>query len=168
MTPSQMQERRNKGLCYYCDEKFTRGHKCAHKSLLLLEGECSDDEEDILLKPQREGTEQNQWKEEPPPAVSIQAMFGCPTPRTIRLMGVINKKQVAILLDTGSTHNFVDPRLVKRTNMQTQAIKSFDVNIAGDEKLSVMGLCKDVTFMCQGHPIVEIIAYYQWVEVRLF
>lgn len=29
ITPNQMQERRDKGLCYYCDEKYQLGHRCS-------------------------------------------------------------------------------------------------------------------------------------------
>ena len=28
ISPSQMEERRKKGLCYYCDDKWFMGHKC--------------------------------------------------------------------------------------------------------------------------------------------
>ena len=32
----KMREHREKGLCYNCGEKFTRGHRCAEKKLYLL------------------------------------------------------------------------------------------------------------------------------------
>ena len=32
-----MWERREKGLCYNCDEKFTRGHRCVEQKLYLLD-----------------------------------------------------------------------------------------------------------------------------------
>ena len=33
-----MDERRKKGLCYNCDEKWGLGHKCRNAKLFLLEG----------------------------------------------------------------------------------------------------------------------------------
>ena len=33
-----MDERRKKGLCYNCDEKWGFGHKCKYVKLFLLEG----------------------------------------------------------------------------------------------------------------------------------
>ena len=33
-----MHERREKGLCYFCDEKYHPGHKCSMSKLYLLEG----------------------------------------------------------------------------------------------------------------------------------
>ena len=46
ISSEQMQERREKGLCYFCDEKFHAGHKCNRPRLYLLEGlEFESDEE---------------------------------------------------------------------------------------------------------------------------
>ena len=38
LSPSQMEERRRKGLCFNCDEKFQPGHQCKLAKLFLLEG----------------------------------------------------------------------------------------------------------------------------------
>ena len=38
LTPAQMEERRKKGLCFNCDEKFQPGHQCKSAKLFLLEG----------------------------------------------------------------------------------------------------------------------------------
>ena len=38
ITPTQMDERRKRGLCYNCDEKQGPGHKCKNAKLFLLEG----------------------------------------------------------------------------------------------------------------------------------
>lgn len=52
LTPKQMQERRNKGLCFNCNEKFRPGHKC--KKLFSLEA-CWPEEEETLLDDDEEG-----------------------------------------------------------------------------------------------------------------
>ena len=33
LTPQKLEEKRAKGLCYSCDSKYTKGHKCAEKKL---------------------------------------------------------------------------------------------------------------------------------------
>jgi len=38
LSPTQMEERRRKGLCFNCDEKFQPGHQCKSANLFLLEG----------------------------------------------------------------------------------------------------------------------------------
>lgn len=61
ITPSQMQERREKGLCYHCDEKYKPGHKCNKPKLYLLEGmeweEKGEVLEESLLEMQEESTQ---------------------------------------------------------------------------------------------------------------
>jgi len=47
----------------------------------------------------------------------MHAMEDNVSSQTIRLMGYIHNKHVSILLDTGSTHNFVDPKVVQRTGL---------------------------------------------------
>ena len=37
LTTTQMMEQREKGICYNCDEKFHRGHRCKGKMFALLE-----------------------------------------------------------------------------------------------------------------------------------
>ena len=39
---AEMQAGREKGICYNCDEKFTRGHRCAKKNLYLLDVDFVD------------------------------------------------------------------------------------------------------------------------------
>lgn len=49
ISPNQMQERRDKGLCNFCDEKYHQGHKCSRPKLYLLEGmEFEGEEEEEL------------------------------------------------------------------------------------------------------------------------
>jgi len=46
---------------------------------------------------------------------------------------------VSILLNSGSTHKFIDPRMVHRTGLQVTPEPSFNVTIAGNDKLQSGG-----------------------------
>ncbi|MCH95241.1 hypothetical protein A2U01_0016216, partial [Trifolium medium] len=48
LSPSEMQLRRSKGLCFNCDEQFHTGHRCKDKQFLLLLG---DDESEPNTDP---------------------------------------------------------------------------------------------------------------------
>ena len=39
LTPQQMDERRSKGLCFNCDNKYSKGHKCGEKKLFYIDYE---------------------------------------------------------------------------------------------------------------------------------
>ena len=61
-TPQQLEEKIAKGLCYNCDSKYTKGHKCAEKKLLYIdceEEEENEQEEDIHQEPTPEEEEMN-------------------------------------------------------------------------------------------------------------
>ena len=38
ISPSQMEERRKKELCYYCDDKWFMGHKCKTPKISYMDG----------------------------------------------------------------------------------------------------------------------------------
>nr|KYP44409.1 hypothetical protein KK1_034096 [Cajanus cajan] len=45
-----MQVRRDKGLCFTCDDKFSPNHKCPNKQYFVLQCE-EDDEPELQPKP---------------------------------------------------------------------------------------------------------------------
>ena len=45
VTPQQLEEKREKGLCYNCDSKCTKGHKCAEKKLFYIEYEEEEEKD---------------------------------------------------------------------------------------------------------------------------
>ena len=48
MSPAEMQIRREKGLCYTCDENFTSSHRCPNRQYLLLQ---MDEDENVEVQP---------------------------------------------------------------------------------------------------------------------
>jgi len=88
LTPAQMQERREKGLCYNCDEKFQPGHRCNRPRLFLLEGVELGEPEEIRVEevePEEESEGEPQGAELL--GISMHALAGALAPRTMRLMG---------------------------------------------------------------------------------
>lgn len=45
LMPQQIEEKKAKGLCFNCDCKYSRGHKCVEKKLFYSEG-TNDEEKD--------------------------------------------------------------------------------------------------------------------------
>jgi hypothetical protein len=43
LTPQQLEERKGKGLCFNCDNKYSKGHKCGEKKLYYID--CEEEEE---------------------------------------------------------------------------------------------------------------------------
>lgn len=105
-----MHERRKRGLCYYCDEKFHPGHRCNRPKIFLLEGmregegeERDEESEGALAVIQ---LDENKGEEEEVGellGISLHALEGSLAPKAMRLRGTVNHQNVFVLIDTGST-----------------------------------------------------------------
>lgn len=54
---------------------------------------------------------------------------------TLKLQGKVKNKQISMLLDSGSTHNFISQSLVKACGLKTEPCKPMVVTIANGEKI---------------------------------
>ena len=71
----EIKERRGKGLCFYCDEKFGPGHRC--KRLFSIEACWPDDE--TKAEDQEDEEEQTRSTKEAL-GISLHAIAGTPAP----------------------------------------------------------------------------------------
>ena len=79
------------------------------------------------------------------------APSGTPTSGTIRVMGRIKHKSLVILIDSGSTHNFVDTSLFSQLHILVDTSQVLEVMVANGEVLRTQGLCEAVFLCLQGH-----------------
>jgi hypothetical protein len=139
----QMEDRRKKGLCYSFDAKWSRGHVCEGKKLFLLEEVLSDEVEE-----NDEATLVDTVEEEP--EISLNAIMGTPTPKTMRLIGGLMNRKVIVLIDLGSTHNFVDVHLANLLGIQPKGQAAIKVWIANGQEVTSWGKSSVTTLKLQG------------------
>jgi hypothetical protein len=83
-------------------------------------------------------------EEELQPHISLNALTGESSFKTMRVVGIVaNKYKIHILVDTGSTHNFLDVAMAKRIGCKVIQTKPMTVSVAGGKKLMSMCVCKD-------------------------
>uniref|UniRef100_A0A2N9FZS8 Reverse transcriptase n=1 Tax=Fagus sylvatica TaxID=28930 RepID=A0A2N9FZS8_FAGSY len=70
-----------------------------------------------------------------PPEISLHALTGISTPNTMRVCGMTNGKQVHILIDSGSTHNFVNSNFARKLECHSIIAPPFQVQVANGEAL---------------------------------
>ena len=116
LTPQQLEEKIAKGLCYSYDKKYTKGHKCAERKLFYIECEEEEEKEQEMSKEEDIFHKKTLDKEEMNTTISCNALAGTTTPQTIKIEGHIKKKTVIVLIDSGSTHNFIHCKIVKELN----------------------------------------------------
>ena len=83
--------------------------------------------------------------------ITLYALLGSPSPSTMRIKGKINGYWVVILLDTGSTHNFLDAAVLSKFQLSLDPTISFEVKVANGATIKTMGVCVGVKVVMQGH-----------------
>jgi hypothetical protein len=146
LTPMQMSERRKKGLCYNCDERWSSDHRCKNRKLYLMEE--VEDEEAELIEIEEEEVEAE--LEDEKAEITLCALLGSTSPSTMRVIAILNGQKTVVLLDTGSTHNFMDRTLAKTLKLPIDVESNFGVRVANGQVIRTLGECKEVKFKMQG------------------
>jgi len=113
VSPADMVERRKQGLFYYCDEKYSPGHKCKEPNFFQIDAtDYSSTEEDPPLE-EHKALEEDHQKENvfDEPIISLHALAGISSPQTLKIRGFLKHRPVVVLIDSGSTHNFIDQKV---------------------------------------------------------
>ncbi|OMO70038.1 Retrotransposon gag protein [Corchorus olitorius] len=159
LTPSEMQARRAKGLCYNCDDQYKLGHRCRTAPFLLLQTE----DESIIQSPDSttfQTTGPLSLAELPlPPSpldesefqVSFNALYGSSSPNTLKLFAEIHGERFTVLIDSGSTHNLIQPRIARFLSLAIEPAPSFAVMVGNGETLQCEGRVSDLSVTLQSH-----------------
>ena len=83
--------------------------------------------------------------------ITLYTLSGTPTSSSMRVIGKVKHKSMVILIDLGSTHNFVDTSLFSQLHIHVDSTQILEVKVANGEVLRTHGLCKDVSIGLQGH-----------------
>ncbi|CAA0810670.1 Unknown protein, partial [Striga hermonthica] len=170
LTVEEMARRREKGLCFKCEERFTPGHKC--KQNFLIEFVDAGDEEPEFVE-ERETEEVEVLDDEA--EISVHAMAGTKGSRTMRLPAWVKDRRVTVLVDNGSSHNFINTTLSHKLKLPTSMVEPFEVRVANGERLRCSKVYRGVPIKFQGVtvkadlfalPLVgpDMVLGVQWLE----
>lgn len=118
----------------FCDEPYTPGHQLKHKKTQIFVMEGNEDEFS-------DGGELVETVEgalvvlDKPPTISINALSGSTTFNCMRVIGQYGKKKLYILIDSGSTHNFLDLTIAKELGCELEKIKPMRVAAANGNNM---------------------------------
>ena len=136
---NERQQRREKGLCYRCGDKFAPGHRCKSTFSNM---ECSGDNNDWVVDeaPCPDiATEDTSMAE-----ISFHQISSQSSTSTMKLQGTLQDRKILILVDSGSTHNFISSQLVKELKLPTQAVPGFGVTIGNGEIIACDQICPNL------------------------
>ncbi|XP_030479163.2 uncharacterized protein LOC115696402 [Cannabis sativa] len=169
LTPAEIKEKRDKGLCFTCDEKYHVGHKCKNRVLIL----CAQDEEGIEgLSAEETDSDGSEGVAE---EVSLNALSNASNPRIFRIIAKHRAEDLEVLIDMGSNNNFIQEALATRLALPRSETKKFKVYMGNGNSLWCSQIYMGVELSLQGHkfkvdlfvlPIwgLDVVLGMQWLQ----
>lgn len=147
----ELKDKRDRVLCFNCDEKFKPGHRCA--KLFWLE--LKDDEEEALP----EWVDAENFKVflregEELPAISLLAITGAHGPCTMWIKKTMGDYKILLLVDSESIHNFISTAMAQRVGISSTKGGRLDVLVANGEWLLNGGVCRGITIWLENDSFV--------------
>ncbi|KAL4570619.1 hypothetical protein LXL04_026277 [Taraxacum kok-saghyz] len=150
LSAEALQKRKAEGLCFRCPEFFSPDHVCKPPQFLLIVDNDEHLDTTNIEEPQSPTTDNllpfntDDYPNNPsnPPhflSLSDAAFFGLHSHRALRVTGHINGQPVTTLIDCGSTHNIIQPRIANLLNLTPTPITPFPVMIGNGQHLECNG-----------------------------
>ena len=107
--------------------------------------------------------------------ITLYALVGNPTANTMRIKGRFQNHEVVSLIDSGSTHNFLDAAVLPVLQLHLDTSQILEVKVADGTIIKTLGSCHGVNITLQGHRFVldfnvlhlggcEVILGTQWLS----
>ncbi|PWA62325.1 hypothetical protein CTI12_AA363990 [Artemisia annua] len=151
LSKREYDEKRRNNQCFSCNEKYSPGHVCKNSKLyMILSPEIEDvGETDVSI-----GSESSYRDESSEGhdglALSIHALLGSWGSQTLQLSSVIKRQIVSMLVDSGSSHNFINISVARRLGLKLIAIPTKIVSVANGLKLPIQFIIKSLKWRTNG------------------
>ena len=88
--------------------------------------------------------------EETEPEITLYALVGSPTPGTMKVKGKVNSVSLVILVDSGSTHNFIDAAIVSVLHVPVDESQILEVKVANGDIIKLKDCAKMFIYVYKG------------------
>ena len=96
------------------------------------------------------------------PTISCNALDEISTPQTLKIEGYIKKKNVIVLIDYGSTHNFIHYKLSKAINCFIYPAPEFQLMSVDGGIINFSGKCRKINLT-----MVEYLTNSQMITIPM-
>ncbi|RWW45983.1 hypothetical protein BHE74_00048131 [Ensete ventricosum] len=139
LTREELRERYTKGLCWHYDESWSREHRCKKRRLLVIE---PVEEEDLEHAEESLDHEEEDTEEEPQLADCLMhALTGYTNKQAIKVASLLKQQLITVLINIGSTNNFLNSKVATRMTLHIKDCSKFDVKIIDDRILKCDQRC---------------------------
>ncbi|KAJ3689395.1 hypothetical protein LUZ61_018559 [Rhynchospora tenuis] len=158
MTREQMRALK---LCYYCKEKYTPGHKCKMRTLHAIQSDDTPSSESLTSE--EELPVYIEWVTDAKAVAESdlggQAVITMCTDQhasnlqTLKFKGLLGKTPICVLIDTGSTHSFINPDLIDSDKWPISTTSPLSVKIADGTAMTTTTMCQHLPFTLQNYAL---------------
>jgi hypothetical protein len=141
---SELMDRKARGLCFRCGERYNPLHQCAEKQfrlVILSDDETVNDAGEVIAIELQEGDEV--------PALEYNSMALCGLKdrsriqssfsKLLYLEGTVKGKSVTVLIDTGASHNLISLQMVSNLQIPIDTSKAASVKFGNGGRVAVVG-----------------------------
>ena len=158
LTREELREQYAKGLCWHCDEPWSREHCYSKGRLLIIE----PIEEEVIEHPEESLEHEEEDVEEEPQLneVTVYALASYSNPQTMKVGGLLKQQPITVLIDTGNTNNFLNSKVTIQMALPIENCSRFDVKVANGWILKYDRRRLQVKLLLIMRPYQEIIAHF--------
>ena len=109
---------------------------------------CILDDEDVAEEEVQQGSEMD--PDNFTPQISINALEGTSGFQTLRVTSKVEKSPLFIMIDSGSTHNFINTQVAKKLSCTLTPIRPLTVEAANGGQMTCTHVCKNFLWKMQG------------------
>nr|XP_045084693.1 uncharacterized protein LOC123494100 [Aegilops tauschii subsp. strangulata] len=144
--------RRANGQCYSCGDKYNQGHVCANKPPLQLKALEAQEIDGKLSDEALNAISAEEAVEEVAAYLSVNAISGSANSKTIRLRALVENKVMLLLVDSGSSHTFIDRQLAEKLKHKATVLdKSLQVKVVNGDQLQCETELSGLQWWISGH-----------------
>ena len=114
LTAAERADKLANGLCFFCDQVYEKGHQCNNKRTQLFLIEILGTKDEGVEQHEPEDIDGDYFLNEETPHISIHALSGAQGFQTMRVTSLFGKHPLHVLMNSGSTHNFLDISMAKK------------------------------------------------------
>ncbi|XP_061344472.1 uncharacterized protein LOC133290409 [Gastrolobium bilobum] len=149
LSNEELAKKRELGICYTCDEKWNSRHKCKSKLFLLVGDweECVEESDEQIVW-------QLELSQEESHEAALHSLKGDTNPRALQFQVEFHGQMIPILVDSGSSHNFIQKQLVADVGLPSVRVPRMRVFLGNGEFLICDRKCLCVPLLIQGYSFV--------------
>ncbi|KAA0038305.1 ty3-gypsy retrotransposon protein [Cucumis melo var. makuwa] len=159
---AEFQLRRERGLCFKCNEKYSADHKCKMKEqreLRMFVVNNNNEELEIVEEMEPEIAELRTAEVQPHATacveLSINSMIGLNDPGTMKVRGSLQGREVVILIDCSATHNFVSEKLIASLQLPVKETAHYGVILGSGTAIQGKGICESLEVQMKNWTVKE-------------